>query len=185
MYSTARTVDPEVFVYMADLDIKMEKVRGEFTFEKRLNITEKNMIENAIFGALDKVKADFIVGLQTQVSSEYTSTGKLKAKKVIVTGYPAYFKNIRPVPKEMTQFTAEALKSDTPYIIRETIGGEEKSYVLITTTNKEEFCPVLKLDPEQLSVDHLTFKNKKGDKNKEVNPAEAIFKGDTKTNKRT
>lgn len=156
LYSTARTVEPEVKYYMADLDIKTEKIKGEFTFQKRLNVTEKQMIENAIFNALDKVQADFIVGLQTQISSEFTSNGKLKAKKVTVTGYPAYYKNVRPIPA--SKFTAEELKAETPYIIKENVGGEEKSYVIISP--EKDNGTVLNVDADQLSVDHLTFKSK-------------------------
>lgn len=157
MYSTARTVDPAISVYVAELDIKTEKIKGEFTFEKRLNITEKQMIENAIFNALDKIKADYIVGLQTQVTAEYTSNGKLKSKKVVITGYPAYYKNIKPVPANT--FTAEELKANTPYIIKENVAGEEKSYVIISP--EKDNGPVLNVDTDELSVDHLTFRNKK------------------------
>lgn len=184
LYSTARTVEPEVKYYMADLDIKTEKIKGEFTFQKRLNVTEKQMIENAIFNALDKVQADFIVGLQTQISSEFTSTGKLIAKKVIITGYPAYYKNIRLVPEKITKFNAQELKSETPYIITEQVAGEDKSYVIITTTNDKEQSPVLELNPEELSVDHLTFKNKKCAKSEKEGSFDGLFKSDGKKNKK-
>lgn len=160
LQSTAKEIQPEVGLYVADLDIKTEKVKNEFVFEKSLRISEKEMIENAIFNALDKIKADYIVGLQTQVSAEYTSNGKLRSKKVIVTGYPAYFKNVRPIPANT--FTAEELKADTPYIIKENVAGEEKSYVIISP--EKDNGPILNVDTDELSVDHLTFKNKQASK---------------------
>lgn len=156
LQSTAKEIQPEIGLYMADLDIKTEKVKNEFVFEKSLRISEKQMIENAIFNALDKINADYIVGLQTQISSEFTSNGKLKAKKVTVTGYPAYYKNVRPIPA--SKFTAEELKAETPYIIKENVGGEEKSYVIISP--EKDNGTVLNVDADQLSVDHLTFKSK-------------------------
>ncbi len=152
--STAKEIQPEIGLYIADLDIKTEKVKNEFVFEKSLNISENEMIENAIFNALDKINADFMVGLQTQITAEYTSNAKLKSKKVIVTGYPAYYKNVRPLPAN--SFVAEELKADTPYIIKEVVAGEEKAYVVISP--KKDKGAILEVDTDKLSVDHLTFK---------------------------
>jgi hypothetical protein len=162
MKSSAKAIEPKIGVYVADLDIKTVKVKSEFVFEKSLQITENEMIDNAIFNALDKINADFMVGIQTQVSSVLAHNGELKSKKVIVTGYPAYYKNIRPVPANY--FTAEELKADTPYIIKENVDGEEISYVIISP--EKDNGPVLKVDTDELSVDHMTFKNKKSNSSK-------------------
>ncbi len=161
--SNSLDMTPTVRPFIADLEVSAEKVTGNFTTTYASNTREEVMIHNAVFHALNSVKADVLVGMQYQITTETDSKGNLTEKTVIVTGYPAFYRNIRPVPNNV--FDVQELKNDTPYIVTEHDGnGDSKIYTIITTQTNN---PVIDLKDADLETVVLTKDKKFGKRSKE------------------
>ncbi len=143
--SISRHMTPDVAPLIAELDVRSEKVEGTYTVnDKRLlnkafklgkrhkDKVEDEVVVNAMFNALNSAKADVLIGMQVQVTKVYGSGGCMKEKTAYVTGYPAYYKNIRPYVASHNKFNIDELKDGVPYIITEVDAeGETHIYQII------------------------------------------------------
>ncbi len=157
--SSSADLTPIVRPIMADLEVQSTKVSGTFTTNHASwSSSEDAIVRNAIFQALNSVKADVLVGMQYQITEVRSSTGSLVEKTAVVTGYPAFYRNIRPLPND--EVLTKELKEGTPYLIKEKNGvGDEKIYTIITTTNNS--TPVI--DLKDAEVDKVILsKERKG-----------------------
>lgn len=94
--TTSRTLEPKIYPILADLDIKTQKVTGVYNYEcDNGEFVDENVLKsNAVYQALKEIKADILVAPQYQVT---TKTMGRQYITVTVTGYPAFYKNFRPM----------------------------------------------------------------------------------------
>lgn len=155
--ATANTLDLEYDALMADLEVGTERISATIRIEntKRNSVSERGMLDNAIYETLRKENADALVGMQYTQTVEYNSNTKTRINVITVSGYPVYYKNFRPVPKDKTEFDVQELKPETPYVIIEKDReGNQKGYRVITTTKvkHQAVIPV-----KEASVDGLVL----------------------------
>ena len=83
---------------IADLDVSAKKIKYEYEPGSAIRRGgSDNVINAAVSKALlQNGNADVLVGLETH--TEYSSTGAID--RIIVTGYPAYYKNFRNATSE-------------------------------------------------------------------------------------
>lgn len=114
--STTRTIQPLEEPMMADIDVKSEKVTGTYTERKRAD--EKRIKLNAVYNALaNGTKGDILVAPQYEIVKDVKMNGaKIKSVTVTVTGYPAFYKNFRPVPKA-AEYEIREVTPQTPFVI--------------------------------------------------------------------
>ena len=114
--STSRTLMPLEEPLMADIDVKTEKVTGTYTEKKRAD--EERIKKNAVFNALaNGTKGDILVAPQYEIVKDARFNGaRIKSVTVTVTGYPAFYKNFRPVPK-VGEYEIREVTPQTPFVI--------------------------------------------------------------------
>ena len=114
--STTRTIAPLEEPLMADIEVKPEKITGTYTERKRAD--EKRIKQNAVFNALaNGTKGDLLVAPQYEIVKDTRFKGaKVKSITVTVTGYPAFYKNFRPVPK-VTEYEVREVTPQTPFVV--------------------------------------------------------------------
>lgn len=155
--ATANTLDLEYDALMADLEVGTERISATIRIEntKRNSVSERGMLDNAIYETLRKENADALVGMQYTQTVEYNSNTKTRINVITVSGYPVYYKNFRPVPKDKTTFDVQELKPETPYVIVEKDREDnQKGYRVISTTKvkHQAVIPV-----KEASVDGLVL----------------------------
>lgn len=159
--STANTLDLEYDALMADLEVGTDRISETIRIEntKRNAVNVRDLLDNAIYETLRKAGADALVGMQytKSVEIEYNASKKAKIRIDVITvsGYPVYYKNFRPVPKDKTTFDVQELKPETPYVIVEKDReGNQKGYRVISTTKvkHQAVIPV-----KEASVDGLVL----------------------------
>lgn len=101
---------------MADIDVKTEKVTGTYTERKRAD--EKRIKQNAVYNALaNGAKGDLLIAPQYEIVKDTRFKGaKVKSITVTVTGYPAFYKNFRPVPKQ-TEIEIKEVTPKVPFVV--------------------------------------------------------------------
>ncbi len=114
--STSRTIQPLEEPIMADIDVKTEKVTGTYTEKKRAD--EKRIKQNAVYNALGNgTKGDLLIAPQYEIVKDVRLNGaRIKSVTVTVTGYPAFYKNFRPVPKAAS-YEIREVTPQTPFVI--------------------------------------------------------------------
>ncbi len=133
--TTTRQMEPETLPLVAELDVRSEKVEGSFTIndKKQLNgffklgkrlkgQVNEAVVQNAIYQALKSVKADVLVALQCEITEVIGAGGCVIEKTAVVSGYPAYYKNIRHYDPSKNKFDLKEMKDGVPYFITETDG---------------------------------------------------------------
>lgn len=155
--ATATTMELQYEPLMADLEVGTERISETIRIEntKRSHVDVRALLETAVYETLRKVKADALIGMQYTKTVEYYTKGEDKVKMsvdiITVSGYPVYYKNFRPVPKDKTEFDVRELKSETPYVIVETDReGNQKGYRIITTTKVKNQAVIPLNDPADL-----------------------------------
>ncbi len=139
--SSAPDLKPTLRPIITDLEVQSTKVRGSYTSDEwRLFRMGRGgddvLIRNAVHQALDAIDADVLVGMNYQVTEEKNMFGVTRSKTVTVSGYPAFYRNMRALPNN--EFLIQELKPNTPYVIQEKDGhGDSKIYTIITTNNNE------------------------------------------------
>ncbi len=127
--SNVLDMTPEVRTLVAELEVSPEKVTAVFEAEKSYN-DEEQLVRNAVYKALKSVQGDVLIGLQYQITVLRDSNGKVTEKRAEVSGYPAYYRNIRPMPNN--KYNIKELKNDVPYIITEKdSNGDTKVYQIL------------------------------------------------------
>ncbi len=114
--STSRTIQPFEEPIMADIDVKTEKVTGTYTEKKRAD--ENRIKKNAVYNALaNGTKGDLLIAPQYEIVKDTRFNGaRIKSVTVTVTGYPAFYKNFRPVPKAAS-YEIREVTPQTPFVI--------------------------------------------------------------------
>lgn len=92
---------------IADLDVSAKKIKYEYEPGSAVRRGgETNVVNAAVSKALLlNGNADVLVGIETHI--EYSSTGSID--RIIVTGYPAYYKNFRNATAEDLQKTGQCV----------------------------------------------------------------------------
>ena len=113
--TTSRTLEPQIYPILADLDIKTQKVTGVYNYEcdNGESVDENVLKSNAVYQALKEIKADILVAPQYQVT---TKTMGRQYITVTVTGYPAYYKNFRPM-SEFSELETVETKSGAVVVV--------------------------------------------------------------------
>lgn len=149
--SLVKKLTPKTEVMMADLEVKNNKVSGEFKFDAKKNaiVDEKELIDNAIYEALAPINADVLVGLQWKVKTEVRAR---KYYTVNVTGYPAYYRNFRPCSiKDVELKEVNGLI----FVMPKNSNGEPTGYQVVVPEDKMANY----IDADLLSLDQLVFSN--------------------------
>ena len=95
---------------IADLDVSAKKIKYEYEPGSAVRRGgESNVINAAVSKALLlNGNADVLVGIETH--TEYSSTGSID--RIIITGYPAYYKNFRNATEEDLAKTNQCVPVD-------------------------------------------------------------------------
>lgn len=111
----SRTLEPQTYPILADLDIKTQKVTGVYNYEcdNGETVDESMLKSNAVFQALKEIKADILVAPQYQIT---TKTMGRQYITVTVTGYPAFYKNFRPMG-EFSELETVETKSGVTVVV--------------------------------------------------------------------
>ena len=176
--STARTLELESPSLVADLEVEKTKVTGEFKFEcpTKQIVNEQQLKENAVFNALKTMNADVLVAPQYQIIRE------VKAKKyytVIVTGYPAYYRNFRPTPIErVTNLEIKEVNGMT-FLLTKNNFNETVGYQIIVPSDKKaqtieaDITLLDKLSLDQVVLDQVILKSRDGQSGSSVSTSES------------
>lgn len=127
-YSTARTLDPATQSMVADLEVANMKVTGEFKYDVRKNtyVNEQELKDNAVYNALKTMKADVLVAPQYQIVKEISGR---KYYTVTVTGYPAFYRNFRPVEYERVTNVEMKEMNGMTFLLTKNNFGETVAYL--------------------------------------------------------
>lgn len=160
--STARTLDPETPELVADLEVANMKVTGEFKadFGTDEAVNEQMLKDNAVYNALKTMKADVLVAPQYHVVKE---TSGRKYYTVTVTGYPAFYRNFRPMPVE--RITNIELKeiNGMVFLITKNNFNEAMGYQIVVPNDKK--VQTLEIDQtmlDQVTLDQVILKAREG-----------------------
>lgn len=151
--STARILDPITNPIYADLDIKAQKVTGVFNYECKKNapINEKEMRANAVYSALKESNADVLVAPMYQINT------KIMGKKyvtVTVTGYPATYKNFRPIdPVEFASLETVEANNGVLVLVGKDQNENVLGYQVVVACDKK----VNTIDMDMLTLDKIVF----------------------------
>lgn len=150
--SLVKQMEPKTEIMMADLEVKTTKVAGEYKYDAKKNaiVNEKELINNAIYEALAPKNADVLVGLQYQVKTEVRGR---KYYTVNVTGYPAYYKNFRPVASLKDLELKEV--NGVIFAITKNSNGEPTGYQVIVPSDKKQHT----IDMDLIELEKLQFNN--------------------------
>ncbi len=110
-----RTLEPVHERIMADIDVKGEKVVG--TYSGYAGSDMESVKGNAVYNALaNGTKGDLLVAPQYEIVKEVSSKGMTSTIKVTVVGYPAFYRNFRPVPK-VAGYDFKEFAPQNPFVI--------------------------------------------------------------------
>lgn len=168
-FSNVKVAGLTTDMLMADVEVGKTKVTGTYTIEdapyqKNRNVNLERMLNNAIFDALQTVEADAIVGLQYKFNSEYDNLSNVHKRTIVITGYPAWYRNFRPVPEDKNEFEIKELKSETPYVIIEKdskTGGKGYRVVSTTKIRQENVIPLENVSLERVELNKKEKQSKK------------------------
>lgn len=160
--STARTLEPETPEMVADLEVANMKVTGEFKadFASEEAVNEQLLKDNAVYNALKTMKADVLVAPQYHVVKE---TSGRKYYTVTVTGYPAFYRNFRPMPIERIANVEFKEIEGVIFVITKNNFNEATGYQIVVPNNKE--VQTLEIDQtmlDQVSLDQVILKAREG-----------------------
>lgn len=127
--SETSIVNPIEEPLMADIDVMSEKVTGTFTegnitelvtglagLSKKRVFNEERIKLNAVYNALDNgKKGDLLIAPQFEIVKDVIGN-RTKSVTVTVVGYPAFYKNFRPVPK-MSDVEIREVSSEKPFVV--------------------------------------------------------------------
>lgn len=150
--STARTLELEAPALVADLEVEKTKVSGEFKFDCPAEqiVNEQELKDNAVFNALKTMNADVLVAPQFHIVKES------KARKyytVTVTGYPAFYRNFRPMPIERVTNMELKEVNGMIFVITKNNYNETVGYQIVVPTDKK----VQTIEAEQNLLDKLSL----------------------------
>ncbi len=150
--STARTLEPETPALIADLEVENTKVIGEFKYDcpEEQSVNEQELKNNAVFNALKTMNADVLVAPQYQIIREAKSR---KYYTVIVTGYPAYYRNFRPMPVERVTNMELKEVNGMIFVITKNNFNETVGYQIVVPNDKK----VQTIEAEQTLLDKLSL----------------------------
>ena len=150
--STARTLELETPALVADLEVEKTKVTGEFKFDcpEEQPVNEQELKDNAVFNALKTMNADVLVAPQYQVIKESKSR---KYYTVIVTGYPAFYRNFRPMPIERVTNMELKEVNGMIFVITKNNFNETVGYQIVVPSDKK----VQTIEAEQTLLDKLSL----------------------------
>lgn len=151
-YSTARTLDPATQSMVADLEVANMKVTGEFKYDVRKNtyVNEQELKDNAVYNALKTMKADVLVAPQYQIVKEISGR---KYYTVTVTGYPAFYRNFRPVEYERVTNVEMKEMNGMTFLLTKNNFGETVGYQVVVPVDKK----VRTIDADQTLLDQLSL----------------------------
>lgn len=114
----SRTLEPQTYPILADLDIKTQKVTGVYNYEcdNGETVDESMLKSNAVFQALKEIKADILVAPQYHFNTKIMGRQYIT---VTVTGYPAYYKNFRPISEFSEVETIETNSGATVIVAKD------------------------------------------------------------------
>ena len=152
--SSARQMTPKTQVMVADLEVGTIKVTGEFKYDTKKNqiVDTKELVENAIYNALQPANADVLVAPITQVVQD---TRGRKYYTVTVTGYPAYYRNFRHVAIKDIELKEI---NGTVYVIPRNIDNTPAGYQVVVPTDKYANY----IDMNLMSLDKVVFDSANG-----------------------
>jgi len=157
--SDTRTTSPEESELMADLDIRENKITHTYTttIKYTVLINEEALKRNAVYEALAKIGADVLVAPQFMVKKETCSFRT--DYEIIVTGYPAYYTNMREKPKAEKVEMRELKEGATYVMVKKTADNKdvEISTELIIVPTKDG-CK--RIDLNNTDLDHVVLKGK-------------------------
>lgn len=150
--STARTLELETPALVADLEVEKTKVTGEFKFDcpAEQPVNEQELKDNAVFNALKTMNADVLVAPQYQIIKESKSR---KYYTVIVTGYPAFYRNFRPMPVERVTNMELKEVNGMIFVITKNNFNETVGYQIVVPSDKK----VQTIEAEQTLLDKLSL----------------------------
>lgn len=160
--STARTLDPETPELVADLEVANMKVTGEFKadFGTDEAVNEQMLKDNAVYNALKTMKADVLVAPQYHVVKE---TSGRKYYTVTVTGYPAFYRNFRPMPVERIANIELKEINGMVFLITKNNFNEAMGYQIVVPSDKK--VQTLEIDQtmlDQVTLDQVILKAREG-----------------------
>ncbi len=160
--STARTLDPETPELVADLEVANMKVTGEFKadFGTDEAVNEQMLKDNAVYNALKTMKADVLVAPQYHVVKE---TSGRKYYTVTVTGYPAFYRNFRPMPVERIANIELKEINGMVFLITKNNFNEAMGYQIVVPNDKK--VQTLEIDQtmlDQVTLDQVILKAREG-----------------------
>ena len=160
--STARTLDPETPELVADLEVANMKVTGEFKadFANEEAVNEQLLKDNAVYNALKTMKADVLVAPQYHVVKE---TSGRKYYTVTVTGYPAFYRNFRPMPVERIANIELKEINGMVFLITKNNFNEAMGYQIVVPSDKK--VQTLEIDQtmlDQVTLDQVILKAREG-----------------------
>lgn len=149
--SSARVAEPKTNLLVADLDVQTSKVTGEYRFDAKKNaIVDVNaLVQNAIYNALKPLKADVLVGVQSQVVQEVRGR---KYFTVTVTGYPAFYRNFRQSAIKDVEFKEV---DGIIFVVPKNEAGDPTGYQVVVPSDKAANV----LDMNLMSLDKVVFSN--------------------------
>ncbi len=164
--SSAPDAKPNARPIITDLEVRETKVSATYTSTDKWLFRlgeggDEQLLRNAVYQALSSANADVLVGMQYQITEEKSRfTGRTKSKTVNVSGYPAFYRNMRALPNN--ELIIDELKPNTPYVVTEKDGyGESRIYTIIMeeTNGKNELT--IDLDGKKVDTVVLTKDGKK------------------------
>ena len=150
--STARILEPETPELVADLEVANMKVTGEFKYEcpTDQSVNEQEFKDNAVYNALQPVNADVLVAPQYHVVKEVSSK---KYYTVTVTGYPAFYRNFRPVPVERVTNIEFKEVGGLVFLVTKNNFDEAVGYQIVVPSDKKAKT----MDVDQTLLDNLSL----------------------------
>lgn len=162
--SVTKVKTPKTAELLADLDVRDDKV--SYTYQvtiknHQIGISEDEIKDNAVYEALKKVGADVMVAPQFLINKQqcfFETT-----YEVVVTGYPAYYTNIRQMPLEERTEMQELKEGASYVIVRKSADGKliEVDKEIIFAPAKNNSCVV---NVDDTVVEHVVMSNKENKK---------------------
>lgn len=134
--SFVRVSDPSTPVLLADIRVGSDHVRGYYLYKgpKKLTISQKDMMQNAVYDAIEKAGCDVLVAPNFQIRNEKSLFKQTVTINVI--GYPGFYTNFSH-PSEVTGVDVKDLSNDKNYLIsRKTEDGAVVGYQVIVPYDK-------------------------------------------------
>ena len=125
---------------------------GEFKFDCPTDqmVNEQELKDNAVFNALKTMNSDVLVAPQYQIIRETTSR---KYYTVIVNGYPAFYRNFRPMPIERVTNLELKEVNGMIFVITKNNFNETVGYQVVVPNDKKAKT----IDAEQNLLDKLSL----------------------------